>query len=111
MGRNRGNSGRWAGKHARWEGCGCSLDEAGEGPQEGYRGPDGGIRANVENPLKVPRPGGLFCRTAEDGVLERLRGALAPGAGGGTVVGPGRVGAEVALTRSHLVEAARGKPV
>jgi len=40
-------------------------------------------------------------------VLEALRASAAAGAGGGTVVVPGRVGAEVALTRSHLVSATR----
>jgi len=38
-------------------------------------------------------------------------GILAAGAGGGGVALPGRVGAEVALSRSHLMEAAHGELV
>jgi len=44
-------------------------------------------------------------------VFECLGGTLATGAGGGGIAVPGRVGAEVALPRSHLVEAARGELV
>ena len=44
---------------------------------------------------------------AEDGVFECLGGTLAAGASGGGVAVPGRVGAEVAFTGSHLVYAAR----
>jgi len=65
----------------------------------------------VEDPLKLAGPGRLFGRAVEDGVLKCLRGTLAPGAGGGGVTVPRRVGAEVALTTSHLVEAARGELV
>jgi len=42
-------------------------------------------------------------------VLERLGGSQAAGAGSGGIAVPGRVGAEVALPRSHLVEAAHGE--
>ena len=52
-------------------------------------------------------PGGLLGRAAEDGVLKRLGGAQAARAGGGGVAVPQGVGVEVALPRSHLVEAAR----
>jgi len=38
-------------------------------------------------------------------------GILAPGAGGGDVAVTGGVGAEVALPRSHLMEAPRGELV
>jgi len=38
-------------------------------------------------------------------VLEGLRGIAAARAGGGAIIVPGRVGAEVALTRPHLVQA------
>ena len=41
--------------------------------------------------------------TVEDGVLKGLGGLVAAGAGGRAVVVPGQVGAEVALTRPHLV--------
>ena len=44
-------------------------------------------------------------------MLECLGGSLAFGAGGVDIAVPGGVGAEVALPRSHLVEAACGKPV
>jgi len=44
-------------------------------------------------------------------VFKCLGGFLAFGAGGGDIVVPGGVGAEVALPRSHLVEAARGELV
>ena len=40
-------------------------------------------------------------------MLEGLGGLVALGAGGGAVVVPGRVGAKVALTRPHLVQASR----
>jgi len=40
-------------------------------------------------------------------MLEGLRGLAATGAGVGTVVVPGRVGAEVTLSRPHLVKATR----
>ena len=43
----------------------------------------------------------------EDGVLEGLRGFHAAGAGGRGGIIPGRVGAEVALPRPHLVKATR----
>jgi len=59
------------------------------------------------DPLKVAGPCRLLCRAAEDGVLERLGGAQATGAGGGGVRVPRGVGAEVAVPGSHLVEAAR----
>ena len=42
-------------------------------------------------------------------MLERLRGLGAAGAGGGAVVVPGGMCAEVALARPHLVEATRVK--
>jgi len=64
-----------------------------EGPPEG-----GGS-------LRAPWP------AAEDGVLERLRGDQATGAGGGGVRVPRGVGAEVALPRSYLEETARGELV
>jgi len=38
-------------------------------------------------------------------VLECLGGLGAAGAGGGAIIVPGRVGAEVALPRPHLVKA------
>jgi len=44
-------------------------------------------------------------------VLERLGGGRTAGAGGGDIAVPGGVGAEVALPRSHLVEAARSELV
>jgi len=44
-------------------------------------------------------------------MLEGLGGLLAAGAGGRGIVVPRGVGAEVALPRSHLVEAARGELV
>ena len=44
-------------------------------------------------------------------MLECLRGSLALGAGDGDIPVPGGVGAEVALPRSHLMEAAGGKVV
>jgi len=59
----------------------------------------------------VAGPGKLLGRVVEDGVLKSLGGTLAPGAGGGGIVVPRRVGAEVALPRSHLVEAAHGELV
>jgi len=59
----------------------------------------------------VADPGRRLGRAAENGVLERLRGAQTTGAGGGGDAIPGGVGAEVALTRSHLVKAARGELV
>jgi len=40
-------------------------------------------------------------------VLEAFGGFAAPGAGGQAVIVPGRVGAEVALPRPHLVKATR----
>ena len=49
-------------------------------------------------------PGRLLGWAAEDGVLEGFGLTLAAGAGRGGVVVPRRVGAEVALSRSHLVE-------
>jgi len=67
--------------------------------------------ANVKDPLKVTGPGGLLSGTVEDGVLERLGGALTTGAGGGDVIVRGRVTAEVAFPRPHLVEATRGELV
>ena len=42
-------------------------------------------------------------------MFERLGGGQAAGARGGDFAVPGGVGAEVALPRSHLVEAARGE--
>jgi len=59
----------------------------------------------------VAGPSRLLGRAVEDGVFEGLRGVLAAGAGGGDIVVQGRVGVEVALRRSHLVEVARGKLV
>ena len=47
----------------------------------------------------------------EDGVFECLGGTLATGASGGGVAVSGRVGAEVAFTRSHLVYASCGELV
>jgi len=44
-------------------------------------------------------------------MFERLGGAKTTGAGGGDVAVPGRVGAEVTLSRPHLVEASRGELV
>jgi len=57
----------------------------------------------------VAGPGRLVGRAVEYGVLECLGGTLADVAGGGGVAVTRRVGAEVALPRSHLVEAARGE--
>jgi len=65
----------------------------------------------VEDPLKVAGAGRLLGRTVEDGVLKCLGGTEAAGAGGGSVAIQRRMGAEVALPRSHLLEAARGEPV
>jgi len=59
----------------------------------------------------VAGPGRLFGRAVEDGVVEYLKGTLATGAGGGGVAVPSRVGTEVALPRSHLVDAASGELV
>jgi len=61
--------------------------------------------------LKVAGPARFLGGAEEDGVFECLRGTLAAGARGGRVAVPGRVGAEVAFTRSHLVYAARGELV
>jgi len=44
-------------------------------------------------------------------MLEGLGGSLAHGAGGGDITVPRWVGAEVALLRSHLMQAARGELV
>ena len=53
-----------------------------------------------------------FLGVAEaDGVLECLGATLAPGASGVGVAVPGSVGPKGALTRSHLVFAARGELV
>jgi len=65
----------------------------------------------VKDPLKVAGPGGLLSRASEDSVLERLGGGQTAGARGGDIAVPGGVGAEVALPRSHLVEAARSELV
>ena len=56
-------------------------------------------------------PSRLLGRAVEDRMLECLGGTLATGAGSGGVTVARRVGAEVALPRSHLVEAARGELV
>ena len=56
-------------------------------------------------------PGRFLGRTLDDGVFQRLRSALATGAGGGDVAVPAGVGAEVAFPRSHLMEASRGELV
>ena len=53
----------------------------------------------------------LLGRAVEDRMLECLRCTQAAGAGCGGVPVPRRVGTEVALPRSHLVEAARGELV
>jgi len=63
------------------------------------------VGAKHSDPLKVAGPGRLFRWALEDGVLEGLGGLGAARAGGWAVVVPGRVGAEVALARPHLVEA------
>ena len=42
---------------------------------------------------------------------ECLAGTLAAGAGGGSDTVPGRVCSEVALSRSHLIQPARGRLV
>jgi len=57
----------------------------------------------------VASPGRLLGCTVEDGVLECLGGTPAAGAGGGGVTVPRRMGAKVALPRSHRVEAACGE--
>jgi len=77
----------------------------GESAQEGCPGPDGSVGAKASDPLKVAGPGRLLRWAVEDGVLEGLGGLGAAGAGGWSVVVLGRVGAEVALTRPHLVKA------
>jgi len=59
----------------------------------------------------VADPGRLLGRAVENGVLESLGGAQTTGAGGGGDAIPRGVGAEVALTRCHLVKAARGELV
>jgi len=59
----------------------------------------------------VAGPGRLLSQASEDSVLERLGGGQTTGARGGDFAVPGGVGAEVALSRSHLVEAARGELV
>jgi len=59
----------------------------------------------------VAGPGGLLSQATEDSVLERLGGGQTTRARGGDFAVPGGVGAEVALPRSHLVEAARGELV
>jgi len=93
------------GKHARGEGCGHRPNKAGEGAQEVGRGPDGSVGAYVRDPLKVAGPGRPLGWAAEDGVLEGFWGLLAAGTRGRGSVVPGRVGAEGALPRSHLVQA------
>jgi len=57
----------------------------------------------------VAGPSRLLGRALEDGVLKRLGGLQATGARGGDFAIPGGVGAEVALPRSHLVEATQGE--
>jgi len=59
----------------------------------------------------VAGPGRLLGRAAEDSLLERLWGTEATRTGGGGVAVPRGVGVEVALPRSHLVEAARSELV
>ena len=56
-------------------------------------------------------PARFLGRAVEDGVFECFGGTLGPEARGGDIAVPGGVGAEVALPRSHRVEAARKKPV
>ena len=56
-------------------------------------------------------PSGLLSWAVEDSVFERLWGGQTAGARGGDVAVPGGVGVEVALPRSHLVEAARSELV
>jgi len=97
--------------HARGECCGSGFDEVGEGAQEGGRGPDARVGTNVEDSLKVVSPARFLGWTVDDGVLECLGGTLAAGACVGGVAVPGGVGAEVALPRSHLVDASRGELV
>jgi len=55
----------------------------------------------------VASPGRFPGRAVEDDMLECLGDILAPGAGGGGIAVPRRVGVEVAFPRSHLVEVAR----
>jgi len=57
--------------------------------------------------VKLASPARFLSWAMDDGMLECLGGTLAAGAGGGGIVVPGGVGAEVALPRSHLMEAAR----
>jgi len=59
----------------------------------------------------VAGSGRPFSGAAEYGVREGLRGLVAAGTGGGGVVAPRRVCAEVALARPHLGEATRGELV
>jgi len=59
----------------------------------------------VASPARFPG------QAVKDGVFECFGGTLAPWAGGGDIAVPGWVGSEVALPRSHLVEAARRKLV
>jgi len=54
--------------------------------------------------LKVVVPGGLHRGAGQYGGLEGLGRLIVPGAGCRVIIIPGRVGAEVALSRSHLVE-------
>ena len=110
MGGNRSRGG-WAREHAGGERSSRRLDEVGEGAQEGGPGPDVGVGTNVEDPLKVASPGRFPSRAVEDSVIQCLWGIQASGAGGWDIAISGGVGAEVALPRSHLVEAASGELV
>ena len=71
---------------------------------EGSRGPDTSVGAQIRECQKVAVPGGLPRGVGQDGVRESLGRLVASWAGGTIIVIPGLVGAEVALSRSHLVE-------
>ena len=62
------------------------------------------VGAQIRECLKVAVPGGLPRGARPYGVLESLRGLVAPGSGCRVYVIPERLGAEVALSQSHLVE-------
>jgi len=93
-----------AGKHARGERGSGRPNDVGEGAEQGGRGPNRCVGAQIRHRLKVAVPGWLPCRAGKYGVLEGLRGRVAPGAGCRVIVISGRVGAEEARSRSHLVK-------
>jgi len=65
------------------------------------------VGPQLSDPLKVVVPHWPLGRTVEDGVLEGLWDRVAAGAGGRGRIVPGRVGAEVAFPRPHLMKATR----